>query len=188
MGRELYDRYPVYAASIDRADKHLLSLGATFSLLDELQKDEISTKINAAHLSQPSCSAIQLALVDLLRTWGIGAMAVAGHSSGEIGAAYAAGIIGFDDAMTVAYHRGRLIPILKEKFPSLDGSMMAVGAGQDIIAPLLERIPDSAGEAKIACINSPSSVTVSGDTDAVLELQQIIEQVSIRGTSSFELY
>ncbi|KAJ4293521.1 hypothetical protein N0V90_008804 [Kalmusia sp. IMI 367209] len=177
MGRELYDRYPVYASAIDRADKHLLSLGAPFSLFDELQKDETTTKINAAHLSQPSCTAVQLALVDLLRTWNIAPVAVAGHSSGEIGAAYAAGIIDFDDAMTVAYHRGRLIPILKEKFPALDGSMMAVGAGQNDISPLLERIPSSAGEAKIACINSPSSVTVSGDTDAIVELQKIIEEV-----------
>ncbi|KAJ4346445.1 uncharacterized protein N0V89_010374 [Didymosphaeria variabile] len=177
MGRELYERYPVYASAIDRADKHLLSLGANFSLLEELQKEETTTKINAAHLSQPSCTAVQLALVDLLRTWNITATAVAGHSSGEIGAAYAAGIIDFDDAMTVAYHRGRLIPILKERFPTLDGSMMAVGAGQADIAPLLERIPSSAGEAKIACINSPSSVTVSGDTDAILELQRIIEEV-----------
>lgn len=178
MGRELYDRYPVYASAIDRADKHLLSLGATFSLLEELQKDEKTTQINSAHLSQPSCTAVQLALVDLLRTWDIAPAAVAGHSSGEIGAAYAARIIDFEDAMTVAYHRGRLIPILKEKYPALSGSMMAVGAGQPEIAPLLERIPSSAGEAKIACINSPNSVTVSGDTDAIVELQKIIEEVS----------
>lgn len=178
MGRELYERFPVYAAAIDRADKHLMSLGAPFSLLEELSKDEATTKINSAHLSQPSCTAIQLALVDLLKTWNITPTSVAGHSSGEIGAAYSAGIIDFDDAMTVAYHRGRLIPILKEKFPRLDGSMMAVGAGQAEIAPLLERIPSSAGEVKIACINSPSSVTVSGDTDAIVELQRIIEEVS----------
>lgn len=156
----------------------MISLGAPFSLLEELQKDETTTKINSAHLSQPSCTAVQLALVDLLRTWDLAPTAVAGHSSGEIGAAYAARIIDFEDAMTVAYHRGRLIPILKEKFPDLEGSMMAVGAGQSEIAPLLERIPSPAGEAKIACINSPNSVTVSGDAAAIVELQKIIEEVS----------
>ena len=180
MGRELYDHYPVYASAIDRADKHLISLGAPFSLLEELQKDEATTKINSAHLSQPSCTAVQLALVDLLRAWDLAPTAVAGHSSSEIGVAYAVRVIHFEDAMTVAYHRGRLIPILKEKYPELEGSMMAVGAGQAEIAPLLERIPSSAGEAKIACINSPNSVTVSGDTAAIVELQRIIEEVSCR--------
>ncbi|KAF1850314.1 uncharacterized protein K460DRAFT_372604 [Cucurbitaria berberidis CBS 394.84] len=158
------------------ADAHLRSIGATFSLLEELEKDEQSTLVNAATISQPSCTAVQLALVDLMRSWGISPSAVVGHSSGEIGAAYAAGLITFDDAMTIAYHRGRLIPILKKKFPNLDGCMMAVGAGRAEIAPLLDRISPSLGEARIACINSPSSVTVSGDADAIKELQTLIEE------------
>jgi acyl transferase domain-containing protein/NADPH:quinone reductase-like Zn-dependent oxidoreductase len=177
MGRELYEKYPIYASAIDKADAHLTAIGASFSLLEELLKDEKTTQINAAHLSQPSCTAIQLALTDLSRSWGIQPSSVAGHSSGEIGAAYAAGIIDFEDAMTIAYHRGRLIPILKEKFPALDGCMMAVGAGKDEMTPLLDRIPESAGQAKIACINSPSSVTISGDANAIAEFQRIIEEV-----------
>jgi acyl transferase domain-containing protein/NADPH:quinone reductase-like Zn-dependent oxidoreductase len=177
MGRELYQRYPVYAASLDKADAHLLSIGANFSLCEELRKDEKSTNVNAAHISQPSCTAVQLALTDLLHSWGIRPTAVAGHSSGEIGAAYAAGIINFDDAMTIAYHRGRLIPILKKKYPNLDGCMMAVGAGKAEITPLLDRVPSESGEVRIACINSPSSVTVSGDAAAIAELQTIIEEV-----------
>jgi NADPH:quinone reductase-like Zn-dependent oxidoreductase/malonyl CoA-acyl carrier protein transacylase len=176
MGRELYEKYPMYASAIDKADAHLNSIGASFSLLEELQKDEKTTQINAAHLSQPSCTAIQLALTDLLRSWGVQPSSVTGHSSGEIGAAYAAGIVDFEDAMTIAYHRGRLIPILKKKFPALEGCMMAVGAGKDEISSLLDRIPESAGQAKIACINSPSSVTLSGDSDAIVELQKIIEE------------
>jgi acyl transferase domain-containing protein len=59
---------------------------------EELQKDVATTLINEAHISQPACTAIQLALTDLLQAWGIFPAAVAGHSSGEIGAAYAAGI------------------------------------------------------------------------------------------------
>ncbi|KAF2015178.1 hypothetical protein BU24DRAFT_372104 [Aaosphaeria arxii CBS 175.79] len=159
-----------------QADKHLRSIGAAFSLLEELNKEEHTSQVNAAHISQPSCTAVQLALVDLLQSWGIFPLAVAGHSSGEIGAAYSAGIIGFEDAMTVAYHRGRLIPVLKERFPELHGSMIAVGAGKDDIVPFLDQIPSSMGEARIACINSPSSVTVSGDTDALAKLQSLIEE------------
>jgi acyl transferase domain-containing protein/NADPH:quinone reductase-like Zn-dependent oxidoreductase len=176
MGRELFHQYSVYASALERADTHLRSLGADFSLLEELQKDEDITRVNAALISQPACTAVQLALVNLLRSWGVVPSAVVGHSSGEIGAAYAAGLITFDDAMTIAYHRGRLIPILKKKYPELNGSMMAVGAGKSEIAPLLDLIPPSQGEARIACINSPSSVTVSGDGDAIAELQILIEE------------
>jgi acyl transferase domain-containing protein/NADPH:quinone reductase-like Zn-dependent oxidoreductase len=175
MGRELYQQYPVYAAALDQADEHLCSIGASFSLVAELDKDETTTRVNEASISQPSCTAVQLALVDLLQSWGIRPSAVAGHSSGEIAAAYAAGLITFKDAMTIAYHRGRLIPILKEKYPNLEGAMMAVGAGKEEIVPLLDRIPTSLGEARIACINSPSSVTISGDAEAVTELQNLIE-------------
>jgi acyl transferase domain-containing protein/NADPH:quinone reductase-like Zn-dependent oxidoreductase len=177
MGRELYERYPVYASSLDKADVHLLAIGANFSLREELQKDEKTTNVNAAHISQPACTAVQLALTDLLFSWGLRPSAVAGHSSGEIGAAYAASIITFTDAMTIAYHRGRLIPILKQRYPDLDGCMMAVGASATEVTPLIDRIPSTSGEVRIACINSPSSVTVSGDATAVLELQALIEEV-----------
>ncbi|KAH8732058.1 hypothetical protein GQ44DRAFT_603510 [Phaeosphaeriaceae sp. PMI808] len=176
MGRELYQQYPVYAAALDKASSHLSSIGATFSLLEELGKDEKSTRINLAHISQPACTAVQLALVELLFSWKIRPTAVVGHSSGEIAAAYSAGIINFEDAMTIAYHRGRLIPILKERYPELDGCMMAVGTGTTDILPLLNKIPSTLGEVRIACTNSPSSVTISGDTNAVLELQNLIEE------------
>jgi acyl transferase domain-containing protein/NADPH:quinone reductase-like Zn-dependent oxidoreductase len=175
MGRELLHAYPVYAAALKLADSHLVSLGAGFSLLEELEKDEDLTLINAAYLSQPSCTAVQLALVDLLRSWGIRPLAVAGHSSGEIGAAYAAELITFEDAMTIAYHRGRLVPLLKQMYPGLNGCMMAVGTSKNQVIPLLDQICPSLGQAKIACINSPSSITISGDEPAVTCLQALLE-------------
>jgi acyl transferase domain-containing protein/NADPH:quinone reductase-like Zn-dependent oxidoreductase len=175
MGRELYDQYPVYASALERANAHLSTIGASFSLLDELWRDEKTTQVNAAHVSQPACTAVQLALVELLHSWKVFPAAVVGHSSGEIAAAYSAGIISFEDSMTIAYHRGRLVPVLKERYPALDGCMMAVGAGATEISPLLERIPHELGEARIACINSPSSVTISGDAGAVDELHKLIE-------------
>ncbi|KAG9199583.1 hypothetical protein G6514_008345 [Epicoccum nigrum] len=175
MGRELYQQYPVYASAIERADAHLISIGAKFSLLQELAKEEDTTQLNAAYLSQPTCTAVQLALVNLLISWGFHPAAVVGHSSGEIGAAYAAEFITFEDAMTIVYHRGRLVPILKETYPSLNGCMMAVGAGKYQVVPLLDQICPSLGQAKIACINSPTSITISGDEPAVTELQKLLE-------------
>ena len=174
MGRELYQQYPVFANAIDYADVCLGSLGASWSLLDELSKDEKTSNVGAAHISQPACTAIQLALVDLMRSWGIRPTAVAGHSSGEIGAAYAAGSLTFETCMAVAYHRGRLIPVLKERYPDLRGALMAVGGRKEELEPIISEI--KGGEIRIACFNSPSSLTISGDEAGIDELKNIAEE------------
>ena len=174
MGRELYGQYPVYKNAIDHADRCLTALGADWSLLKELDRDEKSTKVNEAHISQPSCTAIQLALVDLLTSWGIVPTAVAGHSSGEIGAAYAAGLITFESAVAIAYHRGRLIPILKQRHPNLKGRMMAVGGSKEEFQPIIDGLQEK--EVRIACYNSPESLTISGDEPALAELEKICEK------------
>lgn len=181
MGRELYGQFPVYAAAIDRADSILRGLGADWSLAQELlRRDKETSKLGEAHISQPSCTAVQLALTDLLCSWGVKPSAVVGHSSGEIGAAYAAGIVSFESAMAVAYHRGRLVPVLKSRFPELKGSMMAVGATKEEIQPLIDGLPshqqENGARVRIACYNSPSSLTISGDADALSELESAITE------------
>jgi acyl transferase domain-containing protein/NADPH:quinone reductase-like Zn-dependent oxidoreductase len=177
MGRELYGRYPVFKDTIDNASAILAGLDAPYDLVNELSLDEHTTRVNQAHISQPACTAIQLALIELLRAWGILPVAVIGHSSGEIAAAYAAGILSIDSAMLIAYHRGRLIPVLKAKFPELQGTMMAVGCGKEEIGPLIQQLRQK--EARIACYNSPQSLTISGDTPAINELSQVLEENQI---------
>jgi NADPH:quinone reductase-like Zn-dependent oxidoreductase len=144
---------------------------------EELGRDAKDSRVSEAHISQPSCTAIQLALIDLLRTWGIRPTAVAGHSSGEIAAAYAAEIIDFESAMAIAYHRGRLIPILKQRHPDLRGRMMAVGGSKEEFLPILDGLKEK--EARIACYNSPSSLTISGDEPAIAELEKICEEKQV---------
>ena len=102
---------------------------------------------------------------------------MAGHSSGEIAAAYAAEIIDFESAMAIAYHRGRLIPILKQRHPELRGRMMAVGGSKEEFQPLLDGLQER--EARIACYNSPSSLTISGDEPAIAELEKICEEKQV---------
>jgi acyl transferase domain-containing protein len=178
MGMPLMDEYPVFASAVERADKCLSQdLGADFSLLEELQKDVESSRINTPYLSQPACTALQVALVDLLRSWGIRPSSVVGHSSGEIGAAYAAGIFDLEGAMTLAYRRGQMTELLKSTYPDLKGTMMAVGSSVEDIKPTLKTL--SAGYATVACVNSPSSVTISGDVPAIEELQLILEEKKI---------
>jgi acyl transferase domain-containing protein len=84
MGRELQS-HAVFRESVNAADEYLKSLGATWSVLDELNQTEETTNINNAEISQPLCTVLQVGIVDLLKHWGITPKAVVGHSSGEIG-------------------------------------------------------------------------------------------------------
>lgn len=178
MGRELLESHAVFASAIQRADEHLLSIRADFSLLEELMRDEADTRVGLAHISQPICSAIQIGLVDLLASWGIKPSAVTGHSSGEIAAAYAIGSLTLEAAMSAAYYRGQAIISLKEDFPDIKGSMMAVGMGAEELQPLFRQLQYPL-QAVAACENSPSSTTVSGDVEAINELSDIMTRKQI---------
>ncbi|KAJ5902692.1 hypothetical protein N7495_003220 [Penicillium taxi] len=173
MGTQLMDEYPVFSSALVEADLCLRNLGAEFSLLEVLQKDSQSSEINSPHLSQPACTALQIALTDLLQSWGIKPTSVIGHSSGEIGAAYAAGLYDLEAAMSLAYRRGQMTQLLKKSFPFLQGGMIAVGCGPETIRPILKTLK---GYLTIACVNSPSSVTVSGDVLAIDELEAILQE------------
>lgn len=185
MGRELYGQYgyTVYKSALERAERCLHKLGSQWSLIEELTgKDAQNSKVSEAHISQPACTAVQLCLVDLFHSWGIRPSAVTGHSSGEIAAAYAAGFITFEAAIAIAYHRGRMIPILKENNQSLEGGMIAVGGSKEDFQPLIDEVnaklqkDGSNAKIRIACFNSPSSLTISGDTAAITELEALIKE------------
>ncbi|KAI5205363.1 polyketide synthase [Aureobasidium subglaciale] len=178
MGAELARDYPIFATALDAADNTLKAVGANFSLKEEMMKPADSSLINAAHISQPACTALQIALTLLLSSWGIHPSAVVGHSSGEIGCAFAAGIIGLEDAMKIAYYRGQCMLSLKKKSVGRpQGTMMAVGASVENVRPYLENV--TKGYVTVACINSPSSVTLSGDIETVEELQPVLTEKSI---------
>ncbi|TPX16490.1 uncharacterized protein E0L32_003784 [Thyridium curvatum] len=174
MGRELIQGYPVFKASLEKFDAVLKRVGAPFSMMEELARDAKESRLSDADLSQPGCTAIQIALVDLLASWGIHPKAVVGHSSGEIGAAYASGTLSLEDCASIAYLRGQAVLRLKADHPNLDGGMLAVGAGPEDVWPLIKTI--NKGRVTIACMNSPGSITASGDSEAIAELQAKVEE------------
>ncbi|KAF2088078.1 polyketide synthase [Saccharata proteae CBS 121410] len=174
MGRELMDSHPVFASTIQAADNCLRALGSDFSIVKELSLEKEASQIDKAHLSQPVCTAIQLALTDLLKSWSIQPSSVIGHSSGEIGAAYAAGLLSIESSMAIAYYRGQAVLELKSQYPDAAGGMLAVGAGPDELRPLTKML--RRGKAVVACENSPSSSTISGDEEAIDELVAEIEK------------
>jgi acyl transferase domain-containing protein len=109
--------------------------------------------LQSAEYSQPVCTGLQIALINMLASCGVEPKAVVGHSSGEIAAAYAAGAITMKQAIICAYLRG-----LASNMHPRKGCMAAIGLGREVVAPLL------VDGAVIACENSAHSVTISGDT------------------------
>ncbi|MCJ1383523.1 hypothetical protein MMC17_006637 [Xylographa soralifera] len=169
MGRELIPSYPIFKASLKEADGYLRGFGADWSLLQELNRDAKSARVNETGVSIPICVALQISLVRLLRAWGITPSAVTSHSSGEIAAAWTVGAINLRQAMAIAYHRAALAADETLRGP-VKGGMVAVGLSREDAESYLGRLT-CGGEAVIACVNSPTSVTVSGDLTAVQEME-----------------
>ncbi|PNY24582.1 LOW QUALITY PROTEIN: Polyketide synthase [Tolypocladium capitatum] len=161
MGTQLMTYCPDFLRSIRALDLVLGELhdGPEWSIDDILHEHADVSPINEAEFSQPLCTAVQIATVQLLDSWGVRPAVTVGHSSGEMAAAYAAGLVSAEDAIIAAYYRGRVA-----KDIDTDGAMMAVGLGADAIQPYLAGVEN---QVVVACHNSPSLITLSGDTDAI---------------------
>ena len=177
MGMSLYLKYPIYKSSLDKASEVLTQLGASWSLVDEIARDKDASVISKPYICQPACTAIQMALVDLFSSCGIKPTSVCGHSSGEIAAAYAAGILGFDTCIAIAYYRGIVSMTLTESLGKAAGGMLAVGASQEEGQNLIDSTADAG--VRVACVNSPGSITISGDIGGIDWVQKKADKMSI---------
>ncbi|KAF4995617.1 hypothetical protein FGRMN_5008 [Fusarium graminum] len=169
MGRELMPTYPIFSQSIFAADLYLRSLGCPWSLVGEFLQNKDSSRIDDPAFSQPLCTVLQVALVDLLSSWGVRPAAVVGHSSGEIGAAYASGAISQESAWRLAYHRGALSSQLAKSTGSPQGAMLSVAmSAPDAMEYLQQHVGNAAGRhIVVACVNSPRNVTLSGNVNYI---------------------
>ena len=166
MGRQLAAEEPVFGEALERCDEIFEPL-AGWSLRAELQQDEADSRMEKADVAQVTNVAIQIALADLWASWGITPEAVVGHSVGEIAAAHVAAALTLEDTMLLAYHRSRL-----QAQTAGQGKMLAAGIPEAEAETLLG---DLAGTVSLAAVNAPSSVTLSGDPDALEELRASLE-------------
>ncbi|KAM0309929.1 hypothetical protein ACHAPQ_012536, partial [Fusarium lateritium] len=157
-------------------DNTIRQEGGSWSLVDELQKADNESRINEAEISQPATTAIQIALVDLLESVSIRPSRVVGHSSGEVAGAYAAGALSRDNAIIVAYHRG-VASLNAKAAATVPGSMMAVTLGEAEAQRYIDMV--TTGTISVACVNSPSSSTISGDLAAIDELKSLLDAEGI---------
>ena len=166
MGRDLMQWNSVFRDSIRSLDRFLSTLGDSapaWNLEEELCKPPKSSRLYEAEIAQPTLTAIQIALVQTLASFQIIPTAVVGHSGGEVAAAYAAGALTANEAIMVSLNRGFAIKSQTKK-----GAMAAIGMSSKETEPYL--LPN----VNIACENSPSSVTISGDADQV---KSVVENI-----------
>ncbi|MFJ7327391.1 amino acid adenylation domain-containing protein [Streptomyces cyaneofuscatus] len=158
MGRQLLDQEPVFREAVTRCDRALREF-ADWSLIEELTAEESASRMDETWLAQPANFALQVGLAALWRSYGVRPDAVVGHSTGEIAAFHEAGVYSLQDAARIAVHRSRLQQTLAGT-----GTMLAVSLTEDEaerrVRPYRDRV-------SIAAVNSPTSLTLAGEKEAL---------------------
>ncbi len=163
MGRELYDREPVFKAALDRCDALLDG-----ALLPVLFEDDTGL-IDQTGWTQPALFALEYALCALWRSWGVEPSVVLGHSVGEYVAACVAGVFSLEEGLRLVARRAQLMQALPP-----GGAMAAVWAAESDLdlAPYGDRL-------SLAAVNGPGDLVVSGEADALDALRADLERRGI---------
>ncbi|WP_194867533.1 type I polyketide synthase [Pseudoalteromonas sp. PPB1] len=170
MGRTLFNKEPAYRSFIEQCDKEL-SKHTSWSLIEVLMADESDSKLNDTEYAQPAIFAVQVALAKLFESYGITPDAVVGHSVGEIAAAYVSESLSFEDACFLIANRARIM-----QKATGHGRMVSVEAS---VAEIEKALLPYENRVSIAAVNAPGTVVISGDTEGVDNLIDMLQSDGI---------
>jgi amino acid adenylation domain-containing protein/natural product biosynthesis luciferase-like monooxygenase protein len=167
MGRQLFNTQPTFRQALQRCAELLVPYLEQPLLSVLFPEDEASSPLNETAYTQPALFALEYALFEMWRSWGIVPDAVMGHSVGEYVAACVAGVFSLEDALKLIALRARLMNSLPK-----DGAMAVVFANE---ARVLDAIAPYPGQLSIAAVNGPTNIVISGVEAAVQAVQERFE-------------
>lgn len=175
MGRELFAREPAFAAALRTSDEAIRAT-AGWSVIEEMQRDEATSRLGETEIAQPSLFALQFALTALWRSWGVCPDALVGHSVGEIAAMQAAGALALEEAARVVTLRGQIM-----QAATGEGRMASALIAESEARALVQAFE---GRLDVAAINAPRSVVLSGEHAA---LETALARLGERGIEARKL-
>ncbi len=174
MARQLYETQPVVRATLERCDA--IQRGELERPLLEVIFDPAERTLESMAFAQPALFAVEYALAELWRSWGVRPAAVLGHSAGEFVAACVAGVMDLEDGLRLVTARGRLMQSLP-----LGGAMATVYAEAAAVEEAIER---QGGALTLAAINGPAHVVVSGEAAGV---ERVLAEFEAKGVTGKRL-
>ncbi|WP_067701975.1 type I polyketide synthase [Nocardia jejuensis] len=170
MGAGSYRAFPVFASAFDDICARIDPLlGRSLKAVMFEDSDGV---LDRTEFAQPALFAFEVALFRLIESFGVTPDLLIGHSIGELAAAHVAGVWSLEDACALVVARGRLMGALP-----VGGAMLAVAAGE---SRALELVADFADRVSIAAVNGPGSTVLSGDDDAIDELERLLAAESVK--------
>lgn len=172
MGRQLYETQPIFRQTLDRCDE-ILRPYLEKPLLQVLYPEEVkSSPLDQTAYTQPALFALEYALSQLWKSWGVEPTAVMGHSLGEYVAACVAGVFSLEDGLKLVAERACLMQNLPQT-----GEMVAVFASKTIIQTIT-----AIDEEKVsfAACNGLQNTVISGEQQTIWEICIALEAAGIR--------
>lgn len=159
MGQEFVENAAESKAFYDRADQAL-----QFEL-SKLMLEGPAEELTLTYHAQPALLTTGVMVAEKLRAAGIQPQYAAGHSLGEYGALVLAGVMSFDDAVSIVHKRGLY---MNEAVPAGQGAMAAIlGMELEALNAVTKQVSAAGDAVQVANVNCPGQIVISGTKEGV---------------------